>query len=87
MKNLKILLITLTIISVTVACGSKPVAETTPEIIDTTIYDVKILTLEKQKIAQHIEYTANLLPFEEINYAPASPGRSGSHPASGWHRR
>lgn len=75
MKNLKVILVTLVIISVAIACGSKPMAETSTDSIDTTIYDVKILTLEKQKIAQHIEYTANLLPYEEINYAPASPGR------------
>lgn len=33
------------------------------------------MVLEKQNIAQKIEYTASLLPFEEINYAPAAPGR------------
>ena len=74
MKNLNILLASIAIASITVSCGSKTPATAVAE-ADTTVYLVKTLTLEKQKIARHIEYTANLMPFEEINYAPASPGR------------
>lgn len=48
-------------------------AETTA--VDTTVYKVKTMVLEKQKIAQKIEYTASLLPYEEIHFAPAAPGR------------
>ena len=36
---------------------------------------VKVLTLAKTKIARTIDYTATILPFEEVNMAPSSPGR------------
>lgn len=36
---------------------------------------VKIMTLEKTKIARNIDYTATILPFEEVNMAPSTPGR------------
>jgi membrane fusion protein (multidrug efflux system) len=75
MKNLKILFVLMLIASVAVSCGKKTVAEDTTAAADTTVYKVKTMALARQKVAQHIEYTANLLPYEEINYAPASPGR------------
>ncbi len=40
-----------------------------------TAIPVKVLTLEKTKIARTIDYTATILPYEEINMAPSSPGR------------
>ena len=58
------------------SCTQKKTDETTAkESIDTTIYNVKIRALEKQKIARNIEYTASLIAYEEVHYAPASPGR------------
>ncbi len=36
---------------------------------------VKVITLEKTKIARTIDYTATILPYEEVNMAPSSPGR------------
>jgi len=36
---------------------------------------VKVLPLSKTKIARTIEYSSTILPFEEVNMAPASPGR------------
>jgi RND family efflux transporter MFP subunit len=36
---------------------------------------VKIMVLEKQMIARSIEYTSNLIPFEENHLASSSPGR------------
>ena len=36
---------------------------------------VKVTTLEKSKIARTIDYTATILPFEEVNMAPSTPGR------------
>lgn len=47
----------------------------TENYVDTTVYPVKTIVLEKQQIARTISNTSNLLAFEEINYAPASPGR------------
>jgi RND family efflux transporter MFP subunit len=36
---------------------------------------VKVATLAKTKIARTIDYTATILPFEEVNMAPSTPGR------------
>jgi RND family efflux transporter MFP subunit len=36
---------------------------------------VKVMTLGKTKIARTIDYTATILPFEEVNMAPSTPGR------------
>ena len=36
---------------------------------------VKVMTLAKSKISRTIDYTATILPFEEVNMAPSSPGR------------
>jgi membrane fusion protein (multidrug efflux system) len=36
---------------------------------------VKVLTLAKTKIARTIDYTATILPYEEVNMVPSSPGR------------
>jgi membrane fusion protein, multidrug efflux system len=77
MKNSKVLLALLLIIPVAFSCGKKPAAGKTVDsvAVDTTVYRVKVISLDKQKVSQDIDFTANLLPNEEINYAPASPGR------------
>ncbi len=36
---------------------------------------VKTMTLSKAKIARTIDYTATVMPFEEVNVAPSTPGR------------
>ena len=36
---------------------------------------VKVMTITKTKIARTIDYTATILPFEEVNVAPSTPGR------------
>jgi RND family efflux transporter MFP subunit len=36
---------------------------------------IRIMTLAKTKIARTIDYTATILPFEEVNMAPSTPGR------------
>jgi membrane fusion protein, multidrug efflux system len=36
---------------------------------------VKAATLSRTKIARTIDYTASILPFEEVNMAPSTPGR------------
>ena len=33
------------------------------------------MALSKTKIARTIDYTATILPFEEVNMAPSTPGR------------
>jgi RND family efflux transporter MFP subunit len=39
------------------------------------VIPVKVATLAKSKIARTIDYTATILPFEEVNLAPPTPGR------------
>jgi membrane fusion protein (multidrug efflux system) len=76
MKNLRHFFIVVIIATIVVSCSQKAAEDPkTSTEGDTTVYRVKIIQLEKQTVAQNIEYTANLSPFEEINYAPASPGR------------
>ena len=36
---------------------------------------VKVMSLSKTKISRTIDYTASILPFEEVNMAPSTPGR------------
>ncbi|MBN2166973.1 MAG: efflux RND transporter periplasmic adaptor subunit [Marinilabiliaceae bacterium] len=36
---------------------------------------VRTITINEQEIIRTLDYTANLIPNEEINYAPAIPGR------------
>ena len=48
--------------------GPAPVAEK-------AAIPVKVATLAKTKIARTIDYTATILPFEEVNMAPSTPGR------------
>ncbi len=39
------------------------------------VIPVKVITLAKTKIARTIDYTATVLPYEEVNMAPSTPGR------------
>lgn len=38
-------------------------------------YNIKVSNLQMESIAKTIEYSANLLPFEELYMAPAQPGK------------
>ncbi len=76
MKKTPLLFVSLLMAAFAMSC-SKPAAteNAAAPVADTTVYPVKTLALEMKKINQHIEYTANLIANEEINFAPASPGR------------
>ena len=78
MNHLKIL--TLSLMSAVSIYGTscKPEAskeENTTKTDSVKIEKVKSMLLEKQTITRNIEYTTNLMPFEEIHLAPATPGR------------
>jgi membrane fusion protein, multidrug efflux system len=45
------------------------------EVIEKAAIPVKVATLAKTKISRTIDYTATILPFEEVNMAPSTPGR------------
>lgn len=62
------------------ACSSKDKNKATTSAVPVTVTEkaaipVKVATLSKTKIARTIEYTATVLPFEEVNMAPSTPGR------------
>ncbi|MCU0408877.1 MAG: efflux RND transporter periplasmic adaptor subunit [Bacteroidales bacterium] len=62
------------------SCSSKSVNENaaatgTAAATDTVVIPVRTLELAKSKVARTIDYTATVLPFEEVNLAPSTPGR------------
>lgn len=80
MKYLKI--ITAIVISglVLSACSSKDKSTTTVSTdpsaaTEKAAIPVKVITLAKTRISRTIDYTATVLPFEEVNMAPSTPGR------------
>jgi membrane fusion protein, multidrug efflux system len=61
-------------------CSSKDKKATTTStdpapVTEKSAIPVKVATLSKTKIARTIDYTATVLPFEEVNMAPSTPGR------------
>ncbi len=62
------------------ACSSKDKNKATTPAVPVTVTEkaaipIKVMTLSKTKIARTIDYTATILPFEEVNMAPSTPGR------------
>jgi membrane fusion protein (multidrug efflux system) len=62
------------------ACSSKKSNEPTSSqnvaaTVEKASIPVKVMTLAKTKIARTIDYTATVLPYEEVNMAPSTPGR------------
>ena len=62
------------------ACSSKnkneaSVTKNAVATVEKAASPVRIMTLAKTKIARTIDYTATILPFEEVNMAPSTPGR------------
>ncbi len=61
------------------ACSSKDknaatTAEVTP-VTEKAVIPVRVAELSKTKISRTIDYTATIVPFEEVNMAPGTPGR------------
>ncbi|MEI6047687.1 MAG: efflux RND transporter periplasmic adaptor subunit [Bacteroidota bacterium] len=62
------------------ACSSKEKKATSAAVSPVIITEkasipVKVMALSKTRISRTIDYTATVLPFEEVNMAPATPGR------------
>jgi len=58
------------------ACSSKNANQASVSaVVEKAANPVKVMTLGRTKIARTIEYTATILPYEEVNVAPSSPGR------------
>ncbi len=61
-------------------CSAKSNTTATPgqdsaSVAEKAAIPVKVATLSRTKIARTIDYTATILPFEEVNMAPSTPGR------------
>lgn len=77
LKSITVLMISGLLLS---ACSSKVNNTSEPEgpsssLSDTTSIPVRAMILAKSKVARTIDYTATILPFEEVNLAPSTPGR------------
>jgi RND family efflux transporter MFP subunit len=42
---------------------------------DSALIPVRVISISKTKISRTIDYTATVLPYEEVNMAPSTPGR------------
>ena len=49
--------------------------KTTAAASDRGVIPVKTMAITRSKISRTIDYTATILPFEEVNMAPSTPGR------------
>jgi len=73
--------ISVILISGLLLSGCSPKSTTSPDAalnaatVEKPAIPVKVETLAKTKIARTIDYTATVLPFEEVNMAPSTPGR------------
>ena len=77
LRTLSVLMISSVLVT---ACSSKgknaASASSDPEAVTKDVaIPVKAMVLAKTKIARTIDYTATILPFEEVNMAPSTPGR------------
>jgi membrane fusion protein (multidrug efflux system) len=78
MKYLKTILVVLISGLIISACSSKKEAATSENaatVTEMSAKPVKVLTIAKSAISRTIDYTATILPFEEVNMAPSVPGR------------
>jgi RND family efflux transporter MFP subunit len=80
MKHLKTITAILISGLILTACSSKDKNTTTVSSGPVTATEkaaipVKVTAISKTKISRTIDYTATVLPFEEVNMAPSTPGR------------
>ena len=71
-------LTTIAIAAAMIAGCSSPkqkVSEADDSASETAAIPVKVLELSRSTIARSIEFTATVLPFEEVNVSPSTPGR------------
>ncbi len=77
LRTIPVILISGLILS---GCSSKtntavPATTVPAPVVEKAAIPVKVATLAKTKISRTIDYTASILPFEEVNMAPSTPGR------------
>ncbi len=63
-------------LTIMTACGGKTTeSETTATLAQETKYPVRTEKLAATEIVRDLSYTANLVAFKEVHFAPATPGR------------
>jgi membrane fusion protein, multidrug efflux system len=77
LRTIQVILVSGLLLSACSSNTDKAAATTmnTPVTTEKAAIPVKISILAKTKIARTIDYTATILPFEEVNMAPSTPGR------------
>jgi len=76
-KSISVLMISGLLITACSSKDKKAVTQATDpaQVTEKAAIPVKVSVLSKTKIARTIDYTATVLPFEEVNMAPSTPGR------------
>jgi membrane fusion protein (multidrug efflux system) len=76
LRTIPVILISVILLSACASRTDQSAAATQNETsVEKAAIPVKVTALNKTKIARTIDYTATILPFEEVNMAPSSPGR------------
>jgi membrane fusion protein (multidrug efflux system) len=80
MKHLSLILAIVISNLILSACSSKDkstaaASSNAAKVNEKVSIPVKVMTLSKTKISRSIDYTATVLPFEEVNMVPSGPGR------------
>ncbi len=75
MKRIKISILMLALSGVFLHACQQPTEDKANTKKESKVFPIKQIDLEKEKMIRSLEYTANMVAFEEIHLAPASPGR------------
>ena len=77
LNTIPVILLSALLISGCSSTMEKPAVSNQPDSssFDMNVIPVKTMVLAKTRISRTIDYTATILPFEEVNMAPSSPGR------------
>jgi RND family efflux transporter MFP subunit len=79
MKKLNFLTLILSVLILVTGCSqstnTKAPGQDSTSTSDRGVIPVKASPLAKTKISRTIDYTATILPYEEVNMAPSTPGR------------
>lgn len=80
MKYLRSIPVVLVIIALLSGCSAKPDATVATDkdssaVSGRAVIPVKVEPISRTVIARTIDYTATILPFEEVNMVPSTPGR------------
>jgi membrane fusion protein, multidrug efflux system len=75
LRTIPVMLISGLILSACSAKNKPAASQDTSAPAEKAAIPVKVMKMEKTRIARTIDYTATILPYEEVNVAPSTPGR------------